>query len=331
MTEITTQAYWVIEPGRGELRTESVSAEGAPDTCLIRAIHGAVSLGTERLVGLGKVPASCQSDMACQYMAGHFSLPIKYGYHLVGRIEEGEHSGKHGFVMHPHQGVARVRERDVVILPESLPRIRATLIPNLETALNAVWDAEVEGQEPSTPLVIWGAGIVGLLVAYVLERQGFESVEVVEATAPRRDFANSLPWIGTVREPREVSSGRYGKAFHCTGSPAALQGALDSVGFEGTVIEMSWFGDQTVPLRLGTDFHSQRKQIRASQVGTVAPSRRGSHGPRERLDVVLELLDDADLDLLLGSPLNFPDLPNWMSQLYANEASFPAPIIEYGE
>ena len=47
--------------------------------------------------------------------------------------------------------------------------------------------------------------------------------------------------------------------LHASGSPA---GPCDSpcgvAGFEATVVEMSWYGSQTVPLPLGAAFHARR-------------------------------------------------------------------------
>ena len=68
-----------------------------------------------------------------------------------------------------------------------------------------------------------------------------------------------------------------------SGSGEGLRIALESAAFEGEIIEASWFGDRSVSLPLGGAFHSQRLTIRSSQVGTVAPRRRGSRTTTDRL------------------------------------------------
>ena len=45
---------------------------------------------------------------------------------------------------------------------------------------------------------------------------------------------------------------------------------------EGTVVDLSWYGDSEVQLSLGDAFHSRRLGIRASQVGTISPARGGA-------------------------------------------------------
>ena len=39
--------------------------------------------------------------------------------------------------------------------------------------------------------------------------------------------------------------------IHASGSPAGLELALRVAGFEATIVEMSWYGDQIVPVALG--------------------------------------------------------------------------------
>ena len=59
--------------------------------------------------------------------------------------------------------------------------------------------------------------------------------------------------------------------IHTSGTSAGLQLSLDLLGPEGTVVDLSWYGDTEVRLSLGGAFHSSRLSIRSSQVGAVAP------------------------------------------------------------
>jgi len=60
---------------------------------------------------------------------------------------------------------------------------------------------------------------------------------------------------------------------HASATSAGLQRSLDLLAPEGTVIDLSWYGDIEVRLSLGGAFHAGRLGIRASQVGTVSPAR----------------------------------------------------------
>ncbi|MFT5284770.1 MAG: threonine dehydrogenase-like Zn-dependent dehydrogenase [Planctomycetota bacterium] len=325
---LESEAYWIREPGVGALQREEFSSQLEPGTSLVESKWSAVSPGTERLVGLGQVPMACTEFMACRYMGGSFSLPLKYGYCLVGTVLDGAQAGKSVFVMHPHQDLIAVRDEDLTVLPEELPVQRAGLIPNLETALNAVWDAELS---PEEDCVVFGAGSVGLLISYVLWNQTGRPVQIVEIDEKRRAFAATLPWGVNACAPSEVLAEGLRVAFHTTGNPAGLQAALDCVDFEGRVIELSWYGSKSVTLDLGTHFHYGRKRIIASQVGKIAVSHRASHDYSQRIGEVLALLNHPKLDSLLGSPVPFKDMPQFMKSLYRGESTSPLPLIDYGK
>jgi len=330
------RAYWVARPDHGEIREIEIRPCPADHSRLATVFTG-VSVGTERLVGRGEVPADCTAPMACRYMDGDLRLPVKYGYSLVGQAIEGKLAGKHVFVMHPHQDRVVVADEDATVLPASVPPRRGVLIPNLETALNAVWDAAPLGRAgwtPGAPSLVVGGGAVGLLVAYVLARRGGSPVPLVEVDEDRARLAEELPWVASVVEPgdvaRRVPEERQ-VAFHASGSGRGLQCALDAVGFEGRVIELSWYGTRPVQLDLGADFHYRRKTIEASQVSSIAPSHRDTHDHRSRLDEVVRLLDDPALDLLLGDPVPFADMPAWMDALYRGAQVAPLPLIDYSQ
>lgn len=56
------RAYWVVAPGRGEIRAAPLRAPRT-DEVLVRALRSGVSRGTESLVFRGLVPASQRSAM----------------------------------------------------------------------------------------------------------------------------------------------------------------------------------------------------------------------------------------------------------------------------
>lgn len=338
---LETRAYWVTRPGAGELRAEGVPADPGPGRSLVRAALSGISAGTERLVGTGCVPARGAEAMACAYMGGDFGLPVKYGYCLVGRAVRGALEGERVFVMHPHQELAPVRDEDATVIPRAVPFARALLVPNLETALNAVWDAELA---PTERTLVVGAGSVGALVGHVLAHEPArgEPLEhrctIVDPDPERRDLGAALPGVERALTPEELGSlepGTFDVAFHASGNPAGLQAALDAVGFEGRVVELSWYGSKRVELDLGLAFHAQRKRLLASQVGCVAPSKRGTTTKEARLARVLELLEDESLDRLLGAPIAFEQLPAFMGELYAGrplDARVGAlPAVRYDE
>src|SRR5947208_15893745 len=104
------KALWYVGDGRAELRQEAVGPPGAGEL-RVRALLGAISRGTERLVFSGRVPATEYERMRAPSMAGAFPFPVKYGYSTVGRVEDGPPAllGRLVFALHPHQSVFTLR------------------------------------------------------------------------------------------------------------------------------------------------------------------------------------------------------------------------------
>src|SRR2546430_3820186 len=137
MAKMQGKALWYVGPGRAELQEETIAAP-EPGQVQVRAMFGAISRGTERLVHAGRVPESEYDRMRAPFMGGAFPFPVKYGYAMVGRIEDGpaELRNRLCFALYPHQTVFNLAAEKIVPLPERLPPERAVLAANMETALN---------------------------------------------------------------------------------------------------------------------------------------------------------------------------------------------------
>jgi threonine dehydrogenase-like Zn-dependent dehydrogenase len=103
--------------------------------------------------------------------------------------------------------------------------------------------------------------------------------------------------------------------FHASATSAGLQLSLALLAADQTVVDVSWYGDQSVQLSLGGAFHSQRLGIRASQVGDVAMARRERRTTAERRALALDLLKDPAFDALLTGVSTFDELPEVMARL----------------
>jgi NADPH:quinone reductase-like Zn-dependent oxidoreductase len=297
------EALWYSAPGQAEIRQEALALPGA-DEVRVRALFGAVSRGTEALVLAGRVPASEFERMRAPFMAGNFPFPVKYGYATVGRIEGGVEAlrGRTVFTLHPHQNFFNIPAAAALVLPENLPPQRAVLAANMETALNAVWDA---APGPADRIAIVGAGVVGSLVAYLCGRLPGAEVTLVDINPARAELAKTL---GVGFATPEAAKGDCDLVVHASGNPAGLGTALALAGDEATVLEMSWYGDAPVTAPLGGAFHSRRLRLISSQVGQIATSHRPRWSHSRRLAAALALLTDARLDALLAPPVLFQDL-----------------------
>ena len=306
----TARAYWVVAPGHAEIRTEPLAPPGV-DEVLVRATHGAISRGTECLVHRGGVPARMAERMRCPFQEGTFPGPVKYGYSTVGTVVDGpdELTGKAVFCLAPHQDLFVVPSTAARVLPKGLPPERAVLAANMETALNAVWDARIGSGDQ---VCVIGGGVVGLLTAYLARRLSGAVVDLLEIDPSRASVAETLGARFVASPARDAA---YPIIFHASGSSEGLRDALRLAAFEGRIIELSWYGDRVVSLPLGEDFHDRRLTLQSSQVGSIAPSRRRAWSHARRLDKALSLLRDPCLDTLIFGESRFEDLPQVMARL----------------
>jgi hypothetical protein len=297
-------ALWYCGPGQAEIRQENI-APPKGDEIRVRALYSAISRGTEALVSGGKVPESEFGRMRAPFMAGDFPFPVKYGYATVGRVESGAERlrGKIVFALHPHQSAFNIPASAIVQLPETLPPQRAVLAANMETALNAVWDA---APGPCDRIAVVGAGVVGALVAFICGHLPGADVKLVDINPRRAELAKAL---GVEFAGPADAEGDCDLVVHASGSPDGLRTAIGLAGEEASVIEMSWYGSTPVNAMLGGSFHSHRLRLISSQVGKVAPSHRTRWTHGRRLAAAVSLLGDQRLDALLAPVISFADLP----------------------
>jgi len=317
-------ALWYCGPGKVEIRQENVAAPKGGEI-RVRALYSAISRGTEALVFGGKVPRSEFERMRAPFMAGHFPFPVKYGYANVGRIESGAEGlkGKTVFALHPHQSAFNIPASAVIELPPTLPPHRAVLAANMETALNAVWDA---APGPSDRIAVVGAGVVGALVAFLCSRFPGAEVNLVDINPHRAELAKALG-VGFAG-PAEAQ-GDCDLVVHASGSPDGLRTAIELAGEEATVLEMSWYGDTPVNAMLGGPFHSRRLRLISSQVGKVAPSHRARWTHRRRLAAAIALLQDQRLDALLAPAIDFADLPKRLPEILNTQSGVLCQPVAY--
>jgi threonine dehydrogenase-like Zn-dependent dehydrogenase len=236
---------------------------------------------------------------------------VKYGYISVGLVEEGPAAllGRKVFCLHPHQTRYQVPVAAVHPLPGDLPPERAVLAANMETAVNGLWDAAPRLGDRTAVI---GAGTLGCLVARLVSRIPGSAVELIDVNPGRAEVASRL---GVAFSNPESASREADLVIHTSGSPAGLDAALDIAGFESTVLEMSWYGEQRVVLPLGEGFHHRRLTLRSSQVGTVATAQRPRWDCRRRMALALSLLSDPVLDCLITGEDAFEDLPEAQARL----------------
>ncbi|MFJ8714181.1 dehydrogenase [Streptomyces violaceus] len=321
----TARSFWIDSPGRGEIRDVTLPEPGEGEV-LVRTLYSGVSRGTETLVFRGGVPVSQHTAMRAPFQEGDFPGPVKYGYLNVGLVEEGpeELAGRTVFCLYPHQSRYVVPAHAVTPVPDTVPAERAVLAGTVETAVNALWDA--------APLIgdriaVVGGGMVGCSVAALLARFPGVRVQLVDADPSRAAIAKAL---GVGFAGPADAEGECDLVVHASATEQGLARSLELLTAEGTVLELSWYGDRQVSLPLGEAFHSRRLVIRSSQVGTVSPAR-PNRTYADRLAVALDLLADPALDALVTGESAFEELPDLLPRLASGEIPALCHRVRYDE
>jgi NADPH:quinone reductase-like Zn-dependent oxidoreductase len=308
---VSARALWTVGPGQVELRPAD---PGPPEEgqAQVQALVSGISRGTESLVFHGLVPPGERERMRCPMQEGDFPYPVKYGYAMVGVVEAGPGGliGRRVFGLHPHQSLFNVPAAMLAPVPDDVSTERAALAPQMETALNATWDA---GLKPGKRVAVVGGGVIGLLTAYLAAKSC--DVVLIDVNPARRSVAEALGLHFAL--PGETY-GDYPTVFHASATSGGLNFALSLGAFEGQVVELSWYGDKPVSADLGGAFHSQRLTLKASQVGAVAPSHREGWNHNRRLAEALSLCADPRLDVLVQAGTPFAEMPSRMAAILAD-------------
>jgi hypothetical protein len=320
----SAEALWYVAPGRAEIRQEKLPplAEGF---VRVRSRYSAISRGTEALIAAGRVPEAEYRRMRAPFMGGSFPFPVKYGYAAVGEVEAGPAAlvGRNVFALHPHQTKFDLPAEAVVPVPSDMPLSRAVLAANVETALNATWDA---APGPSGRIAVVGAGVVGALVGFLCARIEGATVTLVDVDPARKELAEALKLDFAKPEDAPVDCDYV---FHASASGDGLATALNIAGDEATIVELSWYGAGMVPVPLGGAFHSRRLKIISSQVGKVARSHRASFTHRQRLESAIKLTAHPYLDALLAPAIAFHALPSRLPDILKPRSGVLCQLISY--
>jgi threonine dehydrogenase-like Zn-dependent dehydrogenase len=231
--------------------------------------------------------------------------------------------GRTVFCLYPHQTAYVVPASAVTIVPGGVPAPRAVLAGTVETAVNALWDA--------APLVgdriaVVGGGMVGCSVAGVLARFPGAKVQLVDANPDRATVAAAL---GVEFALPGDAAGDCDVVIHASATSEGLTRALELLAPEATVVELSWYGDRPVSVPLGEFFHSRRLVVKSSQVGGIAPARRGRRSYADRLAIALDLLKDPAFDALITGECRFDELPDVMPRLADGDLPALCHLVNY--
>lgn len=300
------KSLWHINKEESEIREEILKGKYAQDYRVIKTQYSMISTGTEYLVSSGLIPDQFHSKMSVPYMGGTFCLPVKYGYACCGMDEDDNLF----HFMHPHQSMCLVNQKDLFQI-ERLPPYKAPLISNMETVLNAIWDAEIK---PIDRIAIIGYGNIGSLLAETILNLNNRECVIIENDPIRVDLArkNDL-------ECQTEFRGKFDIIFNTSSSGEALNQGLKLLREEGRIVELSWFANKSVSLNLGEHFHYNRLRIISSQVSKIPINKRKHMTYEKRKDIAVALLKNEGYDKLITNIINLEDAPKFFKKLRKNK------------
>ena len=294
----------------------------APGEVRVATISSGISAGTEMTAYRGTNPYLTPTWAPARRLltAAHPEHPsyplVGWGYSEVGRVVE---------VAPPPPGAARdvadVSVGDVVWgvwghrseavlpaaalrghrLPDGLDPVAGCFVRVGAIALNAVLAADA-GVGDTVAVV--GQGVIGLLATHFASLGGARVV-AVEGVPARRRRALVLgavealePGPDTAAAVRTLTRGRGADAaIDLSGAYPALHEATRLVGPDGRVVAAGFYQGEAVGLRLGEEFHHNRVEVVASQIGAV-PARKRPRWDVPRLQqTVVDLIADARPDV----------------------------------
>jgi len=291
-----------------------------PGQVRVRTLYSGISAGTEMTAYRGTNPYLTSAwDPEIRLFRGAdgeagLAYPLDgWGYSEVGEVTEISATPEDlpadaprvgdrvwGIWGHRAEGVLTVEALRGHVLPAGLDPLAAAFVRVGAIALNGVLAADLG---VGTTVAIFGQGVIGLLATRFAALNG-ATVIAVDGIASRREAAQQWgaahalePGDRLAYDIRDLTGGNGADvAIELSGNYHALQSAMRAVGADGTVVASGFYQGDATPLRLGEEFHHNRVQLIASQIGSV-PNRLRARWDVPRLQrTVVDSLADGRLD-----------------------------------
>ena len=325
MSKLTAESFWVKKRNASFIKQHSLSIP-QKNQALIKTIYSGISYGTEKIVYTGSVPKSQRKLMKCPFQEGEFGGIVKYGYMSIGKVIEGSkaYKNKYVYTLFPHQTQYVIDEKDLVVIPSSVPIKRCLLTANMETAINAMWDTLPSCGDK---ILIIGGGIVGLLMAYILKTIPGIEILLIDEDNQKSKMAKLFNIKFSQKIPESYQANII---YECSGNASVISKLSPHIKDEATICILSWYGDNITKVKFGEEFLSKRAKIIFSQVSKVSHNRSKYWENSDRKKLAISLLDDEKLDYLIEkNMIRFHDLPKFFLNI-SKHKTFYCKVVDYG-
>jgi len=233
-------------------------AAPAPHEIVVATRTGAISIGTELPLYAG----THRGAAPVQY-------PTMTGYESVATVVACDTAvqrvavGDRVVAFYGHRTHAVLAQRRVIPIPPDIGDMEALLVILACDTAKGVAKTNVQGHDP---VLITGAGVIGLLTLFNLKARGVDIVDVIEPNERRRALA--VQWgARRVLDPAQAIDLKetYRIGFECSSRNAAFQLLQQQVAHNGRVCILA--DGNIEPLVLAPAFHTNELQIVGSSDG----------------------------------------------------------------
>ena len=302
---------------------------------LAKGTFSGISTGTEALVFQGNIEPDIQLDASLPSLKDSTSAyPFPYGYAWVGIVKEvapdvtSVTPGDRIFAFASHQDHHVLNAEDCIVLPEGLDCRQATLLPSMETALGVIHDAAPVAGES---ICIFGQGLIGCLVTWILSRFPLSSLKAVDPNKDRHPTSIEMGAHEALCPSDIAKSLNADTTIEVSGNPQAIAEAIQNTRPNGKVILASWYGTRSAELSLGTHFHRGRIQLISSQVSTIKPSLVGTWNKERRLEYAINLLTQLPTNRIDTQEIPFGESETRYPLVLESNSGLTHTYFNYGE
>jgi alcohol dehydrogenase len=278
------RARSLLLTGPGQLAwTESELGEPGPDEILVETLSGAISIGTELPHYRGQ----------SRGIEPHY--PAMTGYESAARVlvcgseVTQVKPGDRIFAFYGHRTHAIITAAKAIPVPDKIDD---------DVALLAILSCDVAkgirklAPAPDDPVLITGAGAIGLLTLWVLVRYGVRHVDVVEPQPNRRSLAQKFgarSVFDSTEQDRIAAD--YACGFECSSRDAAFGLLQRMLRPHGSICVLA--DGNLEPLTLLPEFHQKELHIIGSSDGWdyQAHARWFFDQPRDQLELLRQLFE----------------------------------------
>jgi 2-desacetyl-2-hydroxyethyl bacteriochlorophyllide A dehydrogenase len=307
------RSLYFVSPRTVELREDTLPEPGS-NMVRVRTALSAISPGTELLIYRGEAPRELAADATIAVLSGSLAFPLKYGYACAGIVDAlgagvpNDWLGRRVFAFNPHETHFIATPAALLVIPDDIDLSDAVFLPNMESAVNFVMDAQpVIGDVAA----VVGQGVVGLLTTALLARMPLAGLISVERLAMRRAWSTRMGASVTLDPADAAATAALAESadvcIELSGAPAALDTAIALTGYGGRVVIASWYGAKRVSVDLGGRFHRSRMRLIASQVSTLAPALGARWDKSRRMAVAWRMLREVQPSQLITQRLRFDE------------------------